>query len=202
MIGVSTKAMVNAFNLIDGLDGLCAGMGFLGASALYAVAVARGNVPLEQLALPLTGALLGFLCYNFSRATMFLGDSGALLIGFLIGCAGILSVEHGTILGMTVPLMVVAIPLTDLSLAVVRRSLAGRPIFSADRGHIHHRLLDRGFTPRRAVLILYAWAIAGALFALLAAYPSLQRWQPAAVLGFCITAWIGVRQLRYSGLTW
>ena len=193
---------MNAFNLIDGLDGLCGGMGFVGAAALYAAALVQENVPLQQATLPLTGALLGFLCYNFSRATMFLGDSGALLIGFLIGCSGILLTEGGgTAWNAAVPLMAVAVPVMDLSLAVVRRSLNKRPIFSADRGHIHHRLLDRGFTPRRVVLILYAWALAGACFAFLLGHPPWQRWQPFVVLGFCGTAWWGVRQLRYSEFT-
>lgn len=190
---------MNAFNLIDGLDGLCGGLGLVAAAALYAVAVAQDNVPLQQATLPLTGALLGFLCYNFSRATMFLGDSGALLIGFLIGGSGILLVEGGgTPWNAAVPLLAVAVPLTDLLLAVVRRLLAKRPIFSADRGHIHHRLLDRGLTPRRVVSILYAWALAGAVFAFLLGYPSWPRWKPFVVLGFCVTAGWGVRQLRYS----
>src|SRR5260370_39448124 len=75
----------NAFNLVDGLDGLCAGLGFTAAMALFFIALMQGNVELECATLALAGGLLGFLCYNFSRATMFLGDSGALLIGFLIG---------------------------------------------------------------------------------------------------------------------
>jgi UDP-GlcNAc:undecaprenyl-phosphate/decaprenyl-phosphate GlcNAc-1-phosphate transferase len=174
-------------------------MGLLAAAALYAVAVVQDNIPLQQATLPLTGALLGFLCYNFSRATMFLGDSGALLIGFLIGGSGILLVEGGgTPWNAAVPLLAVAVPLTDLLLSVVRRVLAKRPIFSADRGHIHHRLLDRGLTPRRVVSILYAWALAGAVFAFLLGYPSWPRSKPFVVLGFCATVGWGVRQLRYS----
>jgi UDP-GlcNAc:undecaprenyl-phosphate/decaprenyl-phosphate GlcNAc-1-phosphate transferase len=190
---------MNAFNLIDGLDGLCAGMGFVGAAALFAVALVQDNVPLQQATLPLAGALLGFLCYNFSRATMFLGDSGALLIGFLIGGSGILLVERGgTSWNAAVPLLAVAVPLIDLLLAVVRRLLARRPIFSADRGHIHHRLLDRGLTQRRVVSILYAWALAGAVFAFLLGYPSWQRSKPWVVMGCFVTAGWGVWQLRYS----
>ena len=139
----------NAFNLIDGLDGLCAVMGCTGTAALFAAASIQGNVPLQQATLPLIGALLGFLFYNFSRATMFLGDSGALLIGYLVGCYGIMYTERATALGALVPLMVISVPLMDLSLSVVRRFMTNRPIFAADQGHIHHRLLDSGFTPRR-----------------------------------------------------
>jgi UDP-GlcNAc:undecaprenyl-phosphate GlcNAc-1-phosphate transferase len=192
---------MNAFNLIDGLDGLCAGISFVGAASLYAIAQTQGNVPLEQITLPLMGALLGFLCYNFSRATMFLGDSGSLLIGYLIGCAGLVSASQGTNLSAAAPLMAIAVPLADLSLSVVRRFLSRRPIFGADRGHIHHRLLDRGLSPRRVVLVLYLWALAGGAFAFATGNPAWERWQPFLALGFCVTAWLGVRELRYSELT-
>ena len=103
---------------------------------------------------------------------MFLGDSGALLIGFLIGCCGLLwSQQTGPELGMLAPLLVIWVPVADLLLSVLRRWLARRPIFSADRGHVHHRLLDRGLNSREAVLILYAWGACGGLIALLLAYP-------------------------------
>ncbi len=104
----------NAFNLIDGLDGLCAGMACVGSAALFVAASIQGNVALQQAALPLIGALLGFLFYNFSRATMFLGDSGALLIGFLAGCYGIMFMEHAPALDALAPLMALAVPLMDL----------------------------------------------------------------------------------------
>ena len=189
---------MNAFNLIDGLDGLCAGMGFAGTAALLAAAWIQGNVPLQLATLPLIGALLGFLFYNFSRATMFLGDSGALLIGYLVGCYGIMFAERATGLRELVPLMAIPVPLMDLSLSVVRRFITNRPIFSADRGHIHHRLLDRGFTPRRVVVVLLRWAMAGFVFMLLLTYSSGLLWQGLIVLGFCAMAGVGVRQLRYS----
>lgn len=188
----------NAFNLIDGLDGLCAGMGCVGAAALYTGAWIQGNLSLQYATVPLIGALLGFLFYNFSRATMFLGDSGALLIGFLAGCYGIMFMERATGLEGLMPLMAVCVPLMDLSLSVVRRFMVNRPIFSADRGHIHHRLLDRGLTPRRVVLILLRWAVAGSVFGLLLTYSPDLRWQGFIVLAFCATAWAGIRELRYS----
>jgi UDP-GlcNAc:undecaprenyl-phosphate GlcNAc-1-phosphate transferase len=193
--------LMNALNLIDGLDGLCAGMGFFAAAALYAVALVEGNVSLEHAMLPLIGALLGFLFYNFKRATMFLGDSGALLIGYLIGCGGIIFAEHATPATAIVPIMASGVPLLDVVLSVARRFLTNRPIFMADRGHIHHRLLDAGLRPPRAVVILYLWAAAGAVFAFLAAHPFWRRWQALIVLGFCATAWAGARQLRYSEFT-
>jgi UDP-GlcNAc:undecaprenyl-phosphate GlcNAc-1-phosphate transferase len=188
----------NALNLIDGLDGLCAGMGCVGAAALYAAALIQGNVALQQSTLPLIGALLGFLFYNFSRATMFLGDSGALLIGFLLGCYGIMFTERATGLEELAPLLAISVPLMDLSLSVVRRSLMGRPIFSADRGHIHHRLLDRGLTRGRVVLVMLLWAIFGCVFALLLTLSSGPLWQACTLLAFCGMALLGVQQLRYS----
>ncbi len=193
--------LMNALNLIDGLDGLCAGMGFVAAAALYAVALSEGNVSLEHAMLPLIAALLGFLFHNFNRATMFLGDSGALLIGFLIGCGGIMFAEHATPLSTIVPIMAIAVPLMDVVLSVARRFLTNRPIFMADRGHIHHRLLDAGLSPPRAVLVLCLWAMAGAIFAILATHPFWQPWLAFIVLAFCATAWAGVRQLRYSEFT-
>jgi UDP-GlcNAc:undecaprenyl-phosphate GlcNAc-1-phosphate transferase len=188
----------NALNLIDGLDGLCAGIGLVACTAFYAAGSIQGNGPLVYATPPLMGALLGFLFYNFSRATMFLGDSGALLIGFLVGCYGILFNERTTAFGSLAPLMLLAVPLADVSLSIVRRSILSRPIFAPDKGHIHHRLVDRYGTPRRAVMVLLLWATIGAVFALgLSASPTL-LWQGAIVLGFCVTGWAGIRQLRYS----
>src|SRR5262245_64724034 len=110
----------------------------------------QNNVPLAMATIPLAGALLAFLRYNFDPASIFLGDCGSLLIGFLLGCYGVLwSQKSATLLGMTAPLMALAIPLMDVCLSIVRRFIRHQPIFGADRGHIHHMLLARGFTVRR-----------------------------------------------------
>jgi UDP-GlcNAc:undecaprenyl-phosphate GlcNAc-1-phosphate transferase len=97
-----------------------------------------------------------------------------------------------------VPLLALSVPLLDAGLAVVRRFLSGRRIFGADRGHVHHRLLDRGLTPRRAVLSLFLWAALAATFAVLVSLPTLHRWRGFVILGFCGLAWAGVRQLKYT----
>ena len=153
----------NALNLIDGLDGLCAGVGLLSAAGLFCAAVLLNDRALAMATLPLAAALAGFLIFNFNPASVFLGDSGALLIGFLLGCFGLAWCQKtATMLSVTVPLLVVGVPLTDLSLSILRRIAARRPIFAADRGHIHHRLLDLGLTHRAAVLVLY---LAGAIAA-------------------------------------
>ena len=189
----------NALNLIDGLDGLCAGMGLVSTLTLFAAALLRHNQPLAFATFPLVGALLGFLCYNINPATVFLGDSGALLIGFLLGCYGMIWTQKAsTLLSMMVPLLALSIPLLDVSLSVIRRFLRNQPIFSADRGHIHHRLLDRGFSARQAVWVLYLFAALAAAFALLSSSPFGGRYQGFVIAVFCLVAWIGIRQLRYS----
>ena len=188
----------NAQNLIDGLDGLCTGMGFFATVTFICVGLIQKNPALVSLALPLAGALLGFLFYNFNPATVFLGDSGALTIGFLLGCFGLVWTEKGTgLLGTLVPLLAMAIPMMDLSLSIVRRSMKGQPIFSADRGHIHHKLLERGLSARRSALILYGIGLVATVFAVLIGYPGARGFHSLVVLGFCVAAAAGIHQLRY-----
>src|SRR5689334_2987755 len=157
-------ACTNAFNLIDGIDGLAAGVGLFATATTLIAALLQHNLALAAATAPLAGALLGFLRYNFNPATIFLGDSGSLVIGFLLGCFGVIwSQKSATILGMTAPLMALSIPILDTCLSVARRFLRRQPIFRGDRGHIHHRLLARGFSQRRAVLLLYGVCAIGAV---------------------------------------
>src|ERR1035437_5352143 len=154
----------NALNLIDGIDGLAAGVGVFATLTAFVAALMHNSLELALVTAPLIGALLGFLRYNFNPASIFLGDSGSLLIGFLLGYFGAMwSQKSATLLGMTAPLIALAMPLLDTALAIGRRFLRRQPIFSADRGHIHHRLLDRGLTPRRVALLLYAACVVGAV---------------------------------------
>jgi UDP-GlcNAc:undecaprenyl-phosphate GlcNAc-1-phosphate transferase len=190
----------NALNLIDGLDGLCGGMAFWAALTFFAVGFTHGNHILAFTALPLCLVLLGFLAFNFNPATVFLGDSGALTLGFLLGCYGIVWSRHQITAGsLAVTLLALTVPLLDLGLSIIRRTLRKQPIFSADRGHIHHMLLHRGFSVRRAALTLYAVAITGGLAGLLLShtgpYPVL-RIVIGAVL--VILAFAGIRELRYA----
>ena len=188
----------NAFNLIDGMDGLAAGVGLVSTVTMLVAALTAGNVPLALATLPLAGCLLGFLRFNFNPASVFLGDSGSLLIGFLLGCYGALWSEKSvTLLALTAPLLAVSIPLLDVMLSVARRYLRNRPIFEADRGHIHHKLLDRGFTTRRAVLTIYAFCGLVAVLSLLVNAVN-NRFSGLIVLLFCGAAWIGIRHLNYA----
>jgi UDP-GlcNAc:undecaprenyl-phosphate GlcNAc-1-phosphate transferase len=190
-------ACTNAVNLIDGLDGLASGVGIFATVATFFAALASGNMGLAMATVPLAGCLLAFLRYNFSPASVFLGDCGSLTIGFMLGCFGLIwSQRGGTVLDMAGPLMVLALPLIDVTLSVGRRLLRGVPIFSGDRGHIHHMILARGFKPRNAALILYFVCFLAAFFALLQSFSRSQFRAP--IIGvFCSLIWVGVNYLGY-----
>src|SRR5579883_2756065 len=188
----------NAFNLIDGLDGLAAGVGLFATLTSLVAALAHNNLQLALVTAPLAGCLLGFLRYNFNPASIFLGDSGSLLIGFLLGCYGALWSEKSvTLVALTAPLLAVSIPLLDVIVSVLRRFLRNRPIFAPDRGHIHHKLLDRGFTTRRAVLTIYAFCGLVAVLSLLVSAVH-NRYSALIVILFCGAAWLGIRHLDYA----
>jgi UDP-GlcNAc:undecaprenyl-phosphate GlcNAc-1-phosphate transferase len=173
--------ITNAFNLLDGLDGLAGGLVVIAGSTCALVLVARGEHPAAMLLTSLTGATLGFLIFNFHPARIFLGDSGSLLAGFLLAATAIIGRQKGaTTLATAVPLLIFALPLADTTASIVRR-LFGRTassstfswpaavqrVFAADREHIHHRLLAVGVSHRNAVLLLYALATVCSFAALL-----------------------------------
>jgi len=190
-------ACTNAFNLIDGMDGLAAGVGLFATITVLIAALTHNNLKLALLTVPLAGALLGFLRYNFNPASIFLGDSGSMLIGFLLGCYGVLwSQKSATILGMTAPLMAMAIPLLDAGLSLIRRFLRHKPVFVGDRRHIHHRLLDRGFTPKKAALLIYGVSGVAAFFSLIQNALD-NQFQGLIVVLFCGAAWMGIQHLGY-----
>src|SRR5579862_7100840 len=188
----------NAFNLIDGMDGLAAGVGFVATVTMLIAALTQGNLPLALATMPLAGCLFAFLRYNFNGASVFLGDSGSLLIGFLLGCYGALWSEKSvTLVALTVPLLAVSIPLLDVVLSILRRFLRNRPIFQADRGHIHHRLLDRGLSPRNAVLTMYGLCGLVAVLSLLISAVH-NQFSGLIVIVFGGAVWVGIRQLNYT----
>lgn len=151
-------AYTNIINLIDGLDGLASGISAIAALTMFLLSVMGGHLDAAALSIALAGATLGFLFYNFNPASIFLGDSGSLLLGFALATVSLLSVTR--VAGLTtiiVPLVIAAVPILDTFSAIVRRSRAHVSIGQADRGHIHHRLIDEGFNQREAVLMVYAW---------------------------------------------
>ncbi len=188
----------NAFNLIDGVDGLAAGAGLFATVTILLAALLQGNVPLALATVPLAGALLGFLRYNFNPASIFLGDSGSLTVGFLLGCCGVVwSQKCSTALGMTAPLIALSIPLLDTGLAIGRRFLRNKPIFGGDRGHIHHKLLARGLTPLRVVVLMYLVCGVCAALSLLQSFAH-ERFGGAIIIIFCAGALFGIQRLGYA----
>ena len=188
----------NAFNLIDGIDGLATGVGLFATVTMLLAALTQSNMPLALAMMPLVGCLLGFLRYNFSPASAFLGDSGSLLIGFLLACYGtVWSEKSVTLIAMIAPVLAVSVPLVDVTLSIVRRFLCKRPIFKADRGHIHHKLLDRGFSPRGAVLAMYGVCfLAAATSLLVGAFHS--QFSGLIIVLCCVPAWVGIQYLGYA----
>ena len=159
--------VTNAFNLIDGVDGLAPGIGALAGAACGAILIVRGHAPEAMLLAAFVGALLGFLVYNFEPASIFLGDSGSLITGFLLATTAIAGWQKGaTALASAVPLLIFALPIADAGSTLVRRIFAkpveGRTLRSVlqrivepDREHIHHRLLAMGWSVRHTVIVLY-----------------------------------------------
>jgi UDP-GlcNAc:undecaprenyl-phosphate GlcNAc-1-phosphate transferase len=185
-------------NLIDGLDGLAAGVVFFAATTNFVVAWLNGAVLVAVLSGAVAGSVLGFLFYNFNPARIFMGDSGSYFLGFILAAcsiAGPLQKASATI-SIVVPLVALGVPIIDTLLAIVRRFLERRPLFSPDRGHIHHRLLDMGITHRRAVLIIYGVSIALCVGAIGIAFG--RSWEVgAAILGVSAVLFGLIRFIGY-----
>ena len=151
--------VTNAVNLIDGLDGLAAGVTFFAAFTSFVIASISGSVFVALTMASLMGALVGFLFFNFNPARIFMGDSGSYFLGFVLAttalAGGGLQQKASTAVSLLVPVLALGVPIFDTLFSMFRRLLERRPLFSADRGHVHHRLLDLGLTHRRAVILLY-----------------------------------------------
>jgi UDP-GlcNAc:undecaprenyl-phosphate GlcNAc-1-phosphate transferase len=193
--------VTNAFNVIDGMDGLATGIGLVALATVLAAALTLGNTDVALVCLALIGALCGFLCFNFNPARIFLGDSGSLFVGFMLA---VLSV-HGsqkstTAVLVAVPVFALAVPLLELSLSVLRRFLRGVPIFSADTRHIFHRLLATGLSQPRVVAILSLIAGGFALLGLLLAFAPPPALRGIALIGGGIVLLLltyGMHRLNY-----
>ncbi len=162
--------IVNAINFIDGLDGLAAGIVFFAALANLLIALNPWQNFVCLTSLILMGATLGFLPYNFSPAKIFMGDAGSLFLGVLLAGSALESnVKSATMMSLSLPLVILSIPLMDTVLTVVRRGRKGRRFFTADREHIHHRLIRLGFSDKQAVLFIYGLCFLLSMSAVLAA---------------------------------
>lgn len=189
--------ITNAFNLIDGLDGLAAGSALFSTLTVFIVSLVSNDLTGALLTLGLAGAILGFLRFNFNPATIFLGDSGSLFIGFLLSAFALAGRQKApTVVAVAIPIVSFGLPVLETTLSVFRRWMNGQPLFGADREHIHHKLLDRGFSQRQVVVILYGVSALFGLLSLFLLYPG------GATLGIVLFVlgagiWIGVQRLGY-----
>lgn len=190
-------AITNAFNLIDGLDGLAAGSALFSTLVAFVVAILNGPSVVTILTIALAGAIIGFLRYNFNPATIFLGDSGSLFIGFLLSALALAGAQKApTIVAVAIPIVSFGLPILETSLSILRRLISGRPVFTADREHIHHKLLQHGLTHRQVVILLYGVSAVFAMLSLFLLWPTgSSLGLVLAVLGIGI--WIGVQHLGY-----
>lgn len=190
-------AITNAFNLIDGLDGLAAGSALFSTMVAFVVALLHGPALAEVMTIALAGAILGFLRFNFNPATIFLGDSGSLCIGFLLSALALYGAQKApTIVAVAIPVVSFGLPILETVLSIIRRLISGRPVFTADREHIHHKLLQHGLTHRQVVILLYGVSAGFAMLSLFLLWPTgSSLGLVLAVLGIGI--WIGVQHLGY-----
>jgi len=190
-------AITNAFNLIDGLDGLAAGSALFSTLVVFVVALLSHSAFVTICTLALAGAILGFLRFNFNPATIFLGDCGSLFIGFMLSALALRGAQKApTAVAVAIPVVSFGLPILETALSVLRRFISGRPVFTADREHIHHKLLELGFSHRQVVVLLYA--VSG-IFALLSLF---LLWPTGSTLGLILAVlgtgiWVGVQHLGY-----
>lgn len=176
--------VTNAINLIDGLDGLAAGVSAISTATILAMAVIMGNVTVVILCAVLLGSILGFLFFNFHPAKIFMGDTGALFLGFSIATLSILGFKQATLVSFIVPLLIIGVPLSDTFFAIIRRLVNKKPIFVADKGHLHHCLLALGFSHRKTVLIIYGISAVFGVFAVLLSQTS--QWVAVVFTAFIL----------------
>ena len=148
---------INTVNLIDGLDGLAAGIATIASIAVALLAFQMGQWVSAAAMVAMSGACLAFLQYNFNPAKIFMGDTGSMFLGYLIGAVSVMgSMKTAAIAVLVVPIIALAVPIVDTLLAIIRRRQSGVPIFSPDKNHLHHRLLAKGLSQKQVVLIMYA----------------------------------------------
>ncbi|MDP4118147.1 MAG: MraY family glycosyltransferase [Bacillota bacterium] len=148
--------VTNAVNLIDGLDGLAAGVSTIASASIFFIALINGNLFVTTISVILVGSCLGFLPYNLNPATIFMGDTGATFLGYIMAVMSIQGMfKSYTLVTFVIPVLILGLPIFDTSFAIIRRLIHHKPIMEADRGHMHHRLIDMGFSQKQTVSILY-----------------------------------------------
>ncbi|MCF0232203.1 MAG: undecaprenyl/decaprenyl-phosphate alpha-N-acetylglucosaminyl 1-phosphate transferase [Enterococcus sp.] len=151
-------AFANIINLIDGLDGLASGISIISAITMLVLSVLTDRMDAFILCLALIGPALGFLKFNFHPASIFMGDSGALLLGFMLGIISIISIARTTMaISILIPLLTAIVPIVDTFSAIIRRKRGHQKIDQADKGHVHHRLVEEGYSQKTTVFIIWIW---------------------------------------------
>jgi UDP-GlcNAc:undecaprenyl-phosphate GlcNAc-1-phosphate transferase len=167
--------LINAVNLIDGLDGLAAGVTSIASICLMVLCIISGSELAVVLTAALAGACLGFLPRNFSPAEVYMGDTGSTFLGYVLAVCSCIGVfKSYAILSIVLAVLAMALPICDTLFAMIRRAINHKPIMMADRGHLHHRLVDAGYTSKQAVIILYGLSAVSALVAVLIAVQNMK----------------------------
>lgn len=191
----------NAFNLIDGSDGVAGGAAMFASISMGIIFALNGDPLGALMATILIGACLGFLFFNFPPASVFMGDSGSLFLGFMLATLGVITTQKSsTLLAVTIPVIAFGVPLLDTAITIVRRYLRHEPIFSPDRGHIHHRLRDLGMSPRRVAIFLYVACAGCASLSMLLAAPGRTTVLPVFVVAGAVLV-LAVQRLNVPELT-
>jgi UDP-GlcNAc:undecaprenyl-phosphate GlcNAc-1-phosphate transferase len=195
MVGV-----VNALNLIDGLDGLAGGVALVAVTITFLVSLQRGHPLMMLFSASLAGSIVGFLFYNFNPASIFMGDTGSMFLGFVLAATAVeTNQKASTAVAVIIPTVALGLPIMDTLLAIGRRAWRGRPLFQADKEHIHHRLMERGFSHRQAVLVLYGFCVLLGLGALVLTYGNSSQAALLLVI-LAVTAIVFLRALGYFRL--
>jgi len=195
--------VMNAINLIDGLDGLASGLSLIISLVLFILALVTANGVLGVTTIILAGALIGFLLFNFNPARIFLGDSGSNLVGFLLATFSIMAhVKGQAAVALFLPVVALGVPFLDMMLSVLRRMASNQPLFTGDRKHIHHILLQRGFTQRTAALFLYAMGVGFAAIAVLMMFTTSTWINALLFVVLLLTVVLIMRFLGYHRMIW
>jgi UDP-GlcNAc:undecaprenyl-phosphate GlcNAc-1-phosphate transferase len=190
--------VINAMNLIDGLDGLAGGVALVAVFTIFLVSFHRSQPLMILFSAALAGSILGFLFYNFNPASIFMGDTGSMFLGFVLATSSIRSGQKSsTAVAVLIPIITLGLPILDTLLAMSRRAIRGRPLFRADKEHIHHRLLALGLSHRQAVLVLYGMCICLGGVALVLTYTGSKTVTLVMIVGLITTIFLFLRRLGY-----
>ena len=189
--------VINAMNLIDGLDGLAGGVALVAVVTTFLVSLQRGHPLMMLFSSALAGSILGFLFYNFNPASIFMGDSGSMFLGFVLATTAMQTNQKAsTAVAVMIPCIALGLPIMDTLLAIGRRAIRGRPLFQADKEHIHHKLMDRGLTHRQAVLVLYGFCTVLGAAALVLTYANSSQ-SALLLVVLAVVAFVFLRTLGY-----